>query len=486
MFDSLFGRSKPTGRAGSFLAGDRAWLALLLLASLLLYLVNLGGVPLRDWDEGIYADVSRTMLKAPAAAQAWLYPMIRGQPFTDKPPLLYWLMARAYAIGGVSEWTARLPGALLTALSVPLLYAIGRELFATQRAALFGAGVYLGMLPMVRHGRLAMLDGAALCFFLLMVYCLLRARRTPVWGLGLGLAFALVCLTKGILGLLLLGVVLVFVALDCPQLLRSVYLWGGLVAGSLAVGWWYGAQWLHYGLEYMGYVGGEKNFARVWKSTDQNQGPPWYYLLELLKYTWPWLIFLPQALVLAWRSRAESWARLVLLWLAIFLVVISAMATKLPWYVLPVYPAIALAVGHYLSLISKAAPRSWLAGLVLLAVVGWGGCLYFGAFAAPGDRDLLATVLVLALTMTLALVLVRRSGSQAALVLLGGSYCCCLLFLLSSHWVWELNEAYPVPPVARLIRRWTPTGSQRLYFLCPRSAIARFLQRSSGDPGFEQ
>ena len=101
---------------------DWLWIWGLLLAALLLYTKNLGDLPLRDWDEGTVAQVAREIWHSPAN---WLHPkIINGEPYLNKPPLMHWLIALTYTIGGVNEQTSRLPGALLTALGIPILYSI--------------------------------------------------------------------------------------------------------------------------------------------------------------------------------------------------------------------------------------------------------------------------------------------------------------------------------------------------------------------------
>ena len=105
---------------------DKLWMLAFLLAAVLIFGLNLGGVALRDWDEGIAAQVSREIWRGNLN---WLYPTIDSMPYFNKPPLVHWLIGLCFAAGGVSELTARLVPAMLTAASVPLLYAIGRELF---------------------------------------------------------------------------------------------------------------------------------------------------------------------------------------------------------------------------------------------------------------------------------------------------------------------------------------------------------------------
>ena len=166
----------------------------------------------------------------------------------------------------------------------PMLYAIGRELYPQRSIAIFSALVYLTLLPVVRHGRLAMLDGAVLCFLLASMWCLLRSRRDLRYALGAGIGFGLICLTKGVmLGLLLGAIGLVFLVWDTPRLLTSGYLWGGLAIGTFPVAGWYFAQWLHYGQDFINANLLNQSFRRIWEPVSNHNGPPWYYLLEILE-----------------------------------------------------------------------------------------------------------------------------------------------------------------------------------------------------------
>ncbi|MGA7932818.1 MAG: phospholipid carrier-dependent glycosyltransferase, partial [Kovacikia sp.] len=331
--------------------------------------------------------------------------------------------------------------------------------------------VYLTFLPVVRHGRLAMLDGGILCFFLLLIFCLLRMRRDLRWGLGVGVAFGLLCLTKGIVALLVGTIALTFIFLDTPRLLTSGYLWGGLLLGSLPAAAWYGTQWWHYKDTFVKVALQTQTFDRIWSTVESHGGPPWYYLLEILKYSLPWLVFLPWGFRLAWENRNMGWAKLVLVWTIGYLGTISLMGTKLPWYVLPVYPALALVVGMQLSQVwnpadflgvpkhrRKRYPKGWTIFLSLAAIGAWAANVYFAGLGTDPQLNLQLILGVAALTLTAAAVLLACQDSQFILVLLWGTYLSLLLLLTSRYWIWELNEAYPVKPVAALIKQGTPQG----------------------------
>ncbi|RZM79218.1 glycosyltransferase family 39 protein [Leptolyngbya iicbica LK] len=473
------------------------WTCWLLLwgAALLICCIDLAGVPLRDWDEGTVAQVAREMSRGETWA-AWLHPQLWGQPYLNKPPLLHSLIAVCFQTFGVQTWVARLPGAILTATSVPMLFLLGREVLPTRLYALMGAGVYLTWLPVVRHGRLAMLDGAVVCFFITLLWLLRRSQRQPWAYLGVGACFAAMCLTKGILGGLLLAIALLWVLWDAPKEWRSPYLWGGVGLGSLPVIGWYALQWQYYGDQFVDVTLLNQNLSRVWDTVEDHQGPPWYYLLELLKYSWPWLIFWPTGLWLTWRSRHTAWAKLILVWTVGYLLTISVMSTKLPWYIYPLYPAMAMTVGVALAatwnrhrhwsgreLTLKRIPLGWAILLALLSVGGAGGMVYASSWGPEPSLALAATGLGVMLTTGLAAYWAVRQQTRFIPILMAGLYASFLALMLSDHWLWELGEAFPVLPVANLINGQVPRDASiymadfynrpSLDFYCDRRVVAQ-------------
>lgn len=452
----------------------------MLIAAIGLFTINLGELPLRDWDEGLVAQVAREISQSAWSDLTWVYPTMWGEPYLNKPPLVHDLIALTYSIAGVHEWTARLPGALLTACSVPLLYAIGREVFHQRSQALFASLVYLTCLPVVRNGRLAMLDGAVLCFALVMLLCVLRSRRNFCYALGAGLGLSLIALTKGAMVAVLLGAIaLLFLLWDTPRLLTLPFFWLGIFLGCVPAYLWYGAQWFYYGQEFLSRNLVDQSFGRIWTDVEKNGGPPWFYLLEIIKYSAPWLLFLPSACRLTWTQRNLSWARLAIVWGGSYLVAVSLMATKLPWYVLPFYPAFALVVGAQISELwqrgrhvgIKDAPvppysRIWVGLFALLAIVCAIGALFYGVWTIPHEPDLQMALIAFGATMASVAVLMAQQDAQFTTVLVWGTYVTLVLLMLSNNWIWELAETYAVKPVAALVQANTPAG-QSVYTSYP-------------------
>lgn len=419
--------------------------------ALLLYLSGLWIEPLRDWDEATYARVAHEML-----GKSWreiLMPMLWGKPFFDKPPLSFWLMAGFFEWIGETPFAARLPGAVLSSISVPVLYVFARDVTGRQDRALWTALVYLLLLPVLRHGRLAMLDGTATLGLLIMVVCLVRAPRHPAWALAAGLGLALAGLSKGLLALPFLLIGLAF-ALVKPELRRGL-IWLWLFVGSLPAVAWFVVQRWHYGGTYTEEGLVKQGFARLYTALEGNSGSVFYYYLEILKTAWPWALFLPAALWLVWHERAQPWARLVLIWLGGFFLLLMAMPTKLPWYVYPVYPALSLALGSVLAdfragvLSGRGAAlfRGGVWGLPVLAFAGLAGAVWM---TVP-QPVLSASLLVAGLGLALAFLRLRTGHSSGPRVMATTAFASLLLFTLSAQTVWELNEDYRVRPVAFMI-----------------------------------
>ncbi|HEY9668502.1 MAG TPA: glycosyltransferase family 39 protein [Coleofasciculaceae cyanobacterium] len=436
---------------------DAPWLLGFFVAALVLWGISLGNLPLRDWDEGTRALVAREIYRS----GNWLYPTLGEKPYLFKPPLMDWLMALSYKVGGISEFTTRLPGAFFSACGVPLLYAVGREVFRQRLPAIFAASVYLTLLPVVRHGRLAMLDGMAVSFFLLSLLCLLKSRQDRRWALGVGLGLGLVAFTKGLLVVPLGAIAFAFLLANKQlTLLKSPYFWLGILLGNIPVLAWYAAQWQHYGTHFLQVHFQAQGLERLSQSVENHGGAPWYYLLELLKYTWPWFLFWLGGLSLAWQKRYTSWGCLVLIGTVGYLGIISVMKTKLPWYIMPVYPFFALAVAAQLTEFwqnNQRYPRVLAGMLGFLAIGGLGGCVYF--ILADPQPVLIVMGVVVAVTMGVAAWRVMQNNPTFILILFVGMYLALALLMVSKSWLWELNEAFPVKPVAALIREKTTPNS---------------------------
>lgn len=326
-------------------------LILLTLPALLLYPCL--SFLLFEPDEGRYAEIAREML----VRGEWVVPYLQGEPYLDKPPLLYWLVVLAYRVCGVSDAVARLVPALAVHGCILVSYLLGRRLIG-ERSAFWGA-LALTLAPgFTSVGRLLVLDGVLTLFVWLAVLAGYLALRDGTlhrgWWYVTALATGLGILTKGPIALILL----------VPPLLAYCWLnelrfnpgWrhllgfgGVLLALNLP---WYVAISLRLP-EFPRYFFWEHNVVRFLAPFDHLE-PVWYYgplllggLLPVTLLAFPMLRYLLAGSDDVARGRTAAFGYLLLAggWCVCFF---SLSGCKLPTYILPAFPPLTLAAGHFL------------------------------------------------------------------------------------------------------------------------------------------
>ncbi|MFM2312843.1 MAG: hypothetical protein RLZZ04_2119 [Cyanobacteriota bacterium] len=431
----------------------------LLLAASTLFLVNLSSLPLLDTHEATLAQVAREIYRS-ADVTNWIFPTLWDEPYFERPPLIHDLVAIAYSIIGVGELATRFPGALLGALSVLLLYQIGREIFVARLPSLFSALVYLTCLPVVRYSRLATLDGPLLCFELLTIWATLRSRRDLKWSLVMGIGFSLMSLTKGFFGIQVLLIVLLFLFWDTPRLLSSVYFWSGLFLGTVPSGGWYLAQLWHY--RRLGVDGGFWHLFLPLAQQNLGAGElfPGYYLLQTLEYLLPWLMIMFAGVQLIQHNLHWGWGKLLAVWLAGYLALSFFLLNQDAWLVLPLYPALALAAGKQLDRIRNLPsfvvyPRAWIYSFAVMAVLAALAGLNWGV---RNYIDFYLPFICGSLTITFGAtaIVIAQQDKQFISLLFWGLFVSIFLLVVSPHWIWELGASKSVKPIAELMQQQTP------------------------------
>ncbi len=328
---------------------------LLVLAGLALALLfaGLGATALTDRDEGANAEAAREMLEQ----RAWITPTLGYTPRFAKPAFVYWLMAAAYGLLGVSEAAARLPSALAVLALVGLQYAFAR--WALGPAAAFRAALILLLtVEVVAIGRLALTDGALVLCTTAAAFAFFRAHHGPPprdgWYLLMYTAMALGTLTKGPVGLLVpaVGITGYLVAAgDGRRVWREARPLRGLALFLLLASPWYAAMLWQHGGDYLARAKGE-TVGRVFRVVTGPGGTALFYVPVVLLGFFPWSAFLPGALLGALRGarareprdRAGQAAVFAAAWIVAVLCLFSLFASRLPHYVAPAFPAAALLV----------------------------------------------------------------------------------------------------------------------------------------------
>jgi 4-amino-4-deoxy-L-arabinose transferase-like glycosyltransferase len=320
-----------------------------------LFFFRLGTPGLFDADEPAYAQAAREMLET----GDWVTPHFNGRPRFDKPILFYWLITLSYRLFGVTEFAVRAWSALAGVLLVVLVAWAARRTFGPPADLWAGLVLTTNILtPLL--ARAAVTDMLLTLFVTTAILAGLEAlegSRSPNWWAMLfWTAMGLAVLVKGPVGLLIpmlaLGGLLLFLQ-DRGRALARLVPWEGPALFVVLTLPWYG---LVFGANGWAFVEGfiiKHHITRYSGVVSSHAGPIWFYLPVLLIGFFPWSGFLPSALWLAGKSArlregrnpADRLLIACTCWVIGVLVFFSLAGTKLPSYVFPVFPALALLVG---------------------------------------------------------------------------------------------------------------------------------------------
>jgi 4-amino-4-deoxy-L-arabinose transferase-like glycosyltransferase len=319
-------------------------------------------------DEGRYAEIAREM----ALSGNWVTPRLNDIKYFEKPPLQYWMTASAYQAFGVSEWTARLWPALTGFLGILLAWFTGRRLFGPN-AGLLAAATLASSLLWLAMSHINTLDMGLAFFLEAAVFGFMLAQEgNRRWMLLAWVALALAVLSKGIVALVLTGGTMVLYSLltrDWSPWRRFEFALGLPIFLLIAAPWFVEVSLAN--PEFPRFFFIHEHFERFLTTVHRRVEPAWYFIPILLLGALPWTTMALAALVQAWPRRAmpEFQARrFLLLWCIVVFGFFSASGSKLPSYILPLFPALALLLGDSLNRISRKALLGHLAVVAAIAL----------------------------------------------------------------------------------------------------------------------
>lgn len=450
--------------ARALLVSRVSWLCV--LTPMILF-AQLGTRGLNEPDEGRYAEVGREM----AAGGSWLVPHLNGFEHLSKPPLTYWAIAASIRLFGATEWAVRLPSALAALGTLWLTFLIARDLFGRTVAA-SAVLVLMASIEFLVLGRTASTDMLLTLWTTAAIACLVRhaAVGRGRWQWGFFAAMGLGFLTKGPMALvvpLAAAVPLQFAARRAGRPWRLAWLPGLALALAVGLGWFVALAARHPQL--VGYFAGHELVARFATGVHGRVEPFWFFIPVLGAGMLPWTPFLiPAALGLpGGESPRRSPAGAMLGgWIAIPLLILSLSGSKLLTYVLPILPALALAVACWWE--KAARPRApWLFPVSVLAcAVGLAGVtLVVLRQTGHPEFDLDEWVMVLLPPLVGAVCLLQRFAAGGALATVALGY--------AALWVtysMEADELAPVlgphasvRPLARYLKAQPDYGSARVF-----------------------
>jgi len=316
----------------------------------------LGNRPLSVPDEGRYVEIPREMV----VTGDYLTPRLNGVKYFEKPALFYWLEAFSIELFGLKGFALRLWPALFAVLGCLVVYGSSVRLFG-QRTGLIAAMVLATSALYYALSRAIILDlpvtvllcGALLCFLLGTHEPPGMRRRLFMWGLYSFAALAV--LTKGLIGILIPGMVIGawIVLLGEWRVLKTMYLPSGLLLFLLIAAPWH-ILVNRANPEFFNFYFIHEHFLRYLTKIHSRYKPAWFFIPVVLLGLLPWSAFLVQAvkhnLPPSWRERHEHRdALFLILWAGLIFLFFSASSSKLIPYILPVFPPLSILIGRYLA-----------------------------------------------------------------------------------------------------------------------------------------
>ena len=355
----------------------RAALAALAVFAFVVGLVNLER-PLANPDEGRYSEISREMV----ASGDWVTPRLDGIKYFEKPPLQYWATAAAYEALGTNEASSRLytwaAGFFTLAIvGFAALRLAGPQAAAASVLALVASPYFMALGGIVTLDMGLTLWTTATFFALLLAESAAsQARVQRAWMLVAWAAMALAVLSKGLVGIVFAGAAVFFVMVfsrSVSVLGRMRWGWGIAIFLAIATPWFILVSRANPEFAHFFFV--HEHFERFLTHEHRRVQPAWFFVPILLAGFLPWIPALFGAMLQAWRDRALAAGRFALValaWSAFIFAFFSASGSKLPTYILPLFPALAFVLGRYLAVAPcrSLALSAWVSGAFSLAILG--------------------------------------------------------------------------------------------------------------------
>ena len=328
-----------------------------------IYVISLSSPVLLDDTDSVHAEAVREM----AQSGDWITLKINnGIRYLEKAPFMYWMSALCVSLFGLSEWTVRFPVALAHLALAFLIYLMGKR-FWGERVGFYGALIYITSLGPYAFTRILHPDVILTFFITVALYCYLQVyfdedpSPAQFWPLdwrcmGLYVSAALAVLTKGLIGMIFVGLV-IFVHLLLSgrwQVLRRLQIIPGVVVFLLvAAPWHLAAGFSNKGFFWFYFI--NEHFLRylgLRYPNDYAAMPVWLFWILLLAWLFPWTAFgwglvrtFPRSLSPPSQSAQVN---LFLYAWALLILIFFSFSTTQEYYTFPALPALALLLGQVL------------------------------------------------------------------------------------------------------------------------------------------
>lgn len=303
-------------------------------------------------DEGRYAEIAREMF----VSGDWITPHLNGIKYFEKPAFQYWMTALFYSLFGVNEWTARLWSALSAFGTIWVMYFATARLFTVEIAKI-SCYILVGSPLFIAIGHINTLD-MGVSFFMtigLFAFLLSQSEKTPepekkYWLWLVWIVMGCAVLSKGLIGLVLPGFVLVVYMLlkrDFQLLLRLELIRGLGLFFLVTVPWFVLVSLKNPEFPHFFFI--HEHFERFFTKVHRREGAWWYFFPILALGFLPWLMTLLDVFRLKISSLKETLTTrqfdpvlFLILWSVLIFFFFSISGSKLPSYILPIFPSLAV------------------------------------------------------------------------------------------------------------------------------------------------
>jgi len=441
-------------------------------------LPGLGAGTLWDNSETAYGEVAREIL----LTHDWVVMHLNGAPWFIQPPLYFWIAAAFAHLIGTTSLALRLPSAIATILMGAMTgYAVARQ--AGTRIGIYASVVLSSCMMQAIIGRLAIMDAILDLTVAFAVFWWFRSLETGrdryfVYG---WMAAAFGFLAKGPVAPVTALIVIVPYAIWNRRCEKTLFpSWRGWVIGLFAalaiISPWLLAIGARSGWHALVVLIGKYTIGRYTGVIENQSGPFWYYLPVVILGFFPWIAFLPMALVYGARQLrspetppniARLW-RLGVVWIVMPLIFFSLAKTKLPNYIALEFPALAVVTALYFdAVVRKGVSRSAIVSAATVPV--FIGILAFAIAAFSRDNRITADLSILVPDLTAmgatifvgsvltAILLARPSTVRIAPYALAAATL-GTVDILAVVALPNVERFKPVPPLAAIIDRNSRPG----------------------------
>ena len=396
-------------------------------------------------DEGRYAEIAREML----VTGDWVTPRYNGYKYFEKPPLQAWATAATFQVFGIGDWQARLWTALTGFLTILFVGFTGARIFSARAGWL--AAVVLASSPMwVISGHFNSLD-MGLSAFLVAALCSVflaqtshnnSTRRNWMWLCWIFMAFA--TLSKGVIGAAIPVMVLLAYSLSAWdwRIWARLRLFSGTILFLAITAPWF-VLVAQRNPEFLEFFFIHEHLQRFTQDAHSRTGPIYYFVPLLIMGLLPWVLQIPGSIVQAWDERRREFSRgwLLVCWFVVIFAFFSVSRSKLPGYIIPIFPALALLIGNRLDQLlahTNSMQLPWKLQTIGFAILGCIGFFFLSDISKQARPDeiqayaqytywVIAALVALITFSTFAAWQSKRNGIQSIVSFAGGFFLCAII-----------------------------------------------------------